>query len=304
VPAGDGASSRGIAILGPPTSGKTTFLAALSIALIRQGPAWRVRGEDVASNNALIDLTTTLTKERAFPQATIGLQHYRWALDGRVSRMVPRRPFGRRLLEEDVRISLDVVDTPGELAAPDHRNPAMRDDLIETLTRSEAEHGDAFEHIFGVLLQVAQQMPASQHGRLPHHVAVCVTKFDEIRVFVTADKLGLVAYEPDVPGLPRVSDEDAREVFRRLCVLPGSGNAELLPHTIEQYFRPERLKYFVTSAIGFYVDPRTGHFDPDDFQNHVPDPTGPKGPRIRGPIYPINVVEPMLWLSDRLTREP
>jgi hypothetical protein len=54
----------------------------------------------------------------------------------------------------------------------------------------------------------------------------------------------------------------------------------------------------VTSAIGFYLDRRLGEFQDREHSN-VDDRDG----RIRGPIYPINVIEPMTWLARSLARE-
>ena len=62
---------------------------------------------------------------------------------------------------------------------------------------------------------------------------------------------------------------------------------------LDQTFRKERVRFFVTSAIGFYLNPTLGVFDPDDYQNHLP-PVGPEAGQIRGAIYPINVIEPVL----------
>jgi hypothetical protein len=137
-------------------------------------------------------------------------------------------------------------------------------------------------------------------GRLPHHVAVCVAKFDEIRVLETAEQTGMIEHDPDYHGFPRVPEDEARDFFMRLCEVAKSGDAEMVPNLIEKNFWPDRIKYFVTSAIGFYVDPRTGNFDRADFQNHLPRSAGQQS-RIRGPVYPVNVVEPMLWLGKRLT---
>jgi hypothetical protein len=300
---------------GASSTGKTTFLAALSVALIRRGPMWRVRGENVDSTEKLIELTMGLTEACQFPAATIGIGHYRWALDGRLPRRVRRRWwwFGSRVREEDVRIHLELVDPQGELARSSKRDRSARGDLVENLVRSgaivflfdpirEFERGDAFEHTFGVLQQLSLRKQ-DHPGRLPHYVAVCVTKFDEVRVLATAEKLGLLSYDLDPPGFPRVADEDAREFFAQLCNVSRSGNADLVLNLLEQHFRADRIKYFITSAIGFYVDPRAGRFDPDDYQNRVqPDPAKPEA-RIRGSIYPINVVEPVLWLGEKLAGE-
>ena len=56
-----------ITMWGAPATGKTTFLAALSIALIRFGSVWCVNGADEASTDMLIRLTTGLATDRCFP---------------------------------------------------------------------------------------------------------------------------------------------------------------------------------------------------------------------------------------------
>ena len=312
---------------GAPTTGKTTFLAALSIALIRRGSAWRVKGLDSESNELLIDLTVGLTKNHLFPDGTIGIAHYRWALDGKHPRRLRRWFFRRRQVEEDVRIQLDLVDPAGILTSSERKERAAQSDLVDNLVRSDAivflfdptrefEEGDTFDHTYGVIEQLSLRTKGVPGQRLPHYVAVCVTKFDEVRVLTMADKLGLVSYQEEPPGFPVVANEDAKELFRELCNVSRSGNGELLLNLLEQNFMAERVKYFVTSAIGFYVDPRKGRFDPDDFQNRVPPEPGeePRHPklgekqepatrseaRIRGSVYPINVVEPMLWLGQKV----
>ena len=65
----------------------------------------------------------------------------------------------------------------------------------------EFAKGDAFDHTFGMVVQLARRLADSPDfdGRLPHYVAVCVTKFDEIRVFETAEKLDLLVTDPDDP---------------------------------------------------------------------------------------------------------
>ena len=68
--------------------------------------------------------------------------------------------------------------------------------------------------------------------------------------------------------------------------------------SITRYFMPERVRYFVTSSIGFRLDRATRLFDEADFQNV--DPRADGGQRIRGPIYPINVVEPVLWIGESI----
>ena len=307
---------RSITLWGPPTSGKTTFLAALSIALARQEHDWRLVGADESSTETLIKLTTQLARDRAFPNATQGIEHHRWTLVGRVSRAIPRRWFGTKRREEPIKVNLDLIDAAGEISSPDMSSRGARDQLIDNLVHSrgivfffdairEFNMGDAFDYTFGVLTQLAQRMtdsPDYASGYLPHYVAVCVTKIDEIRIFRTAEKLNLLVNDPSDPyGFPRVDDNDARELFVRLCEVSHSGNAELIPSILEKAFRPDRIKYFASSAIGFHVDSRNGVYNPDDYQNQVADPDYPESTRIRGSIHPINVVEPLFWICQQLT---
>lgn len=314
----DISAEHSITMWGPPATGKTTFLAALNLALIRRGSVWSLKGEDDESTNTLIKLTTELTKDRSFPQGTQGILHYRWALDGKVTRKVPRKLIGWKWRDLNVRIHLDLVDSPGLLAGPKRDRTSARSDLVNNLMNSsgilflydpirEFDKGDAFDHTYGLIQQLSQRGLESPGQRLPHYVAVCITKFDEIRVLATADKLDLIEYDPDPPGFPKVHERDAKEFFSELCKVPRDTESDLVLNLLEQSFEPDRVKYFVTSAIGFYVDTRKGYFDPNDYQNHLPDPHAKdeqKQSRIRGPIHPINVVEPLLWLTEKLTAGP
>jgi hypothetical protein len=306
-----------ISMWGAPSSGKTTFLAALSIALNRQGRTWNVAGANEASEQVLIRLTTSLANH-GFPAATQGIERYRWVLNGRIPR-ISRSLFRERRYDEPVKIGLDLVDASGEITHPSQVGLPERNELIDDVVRSrgivyifdpieEFDKGNAFDHTFGLVTQLARRMdeePGSFDGRLPHHVAVCVTKFDEIRVFETAEKLDLLMVDDADPyGFPRVADDDARELFTRLCEVSGSGNGEMVINLLEQYFRPERIHYFITSAIGFYLHPRIRVYDPDDPQNLLPDDSAPGSFRVRGAVHPINVVEPLLWLSHQMLGEP
>jgi hypothetical protein len=302
---------------GAPSSGKTTFLAALSIALNRQGGTWNVAGANEASEQVLIKLTTSLANH-AFPPATAGIERYRWVLNGWITR-VSRGIFRDKRHDEPVKIGLDLVDASGEIYDSKQVGLPLRGELLENVARSrgivyifdpieEFNKGNAFDHTFGLVAQLARRLDeesGSIDGKLPHHVAVCITKFDEIKVFETARKLDLLmAEDADPYGFPRVADDDARELFTKLCEVSGSGNGDMVANLLEQYFRPDRIRYFVTSAIGFFVDPRFRVYDPDDPQNLLPDDGAPGQVRVRGPVHPINVVEPLLWLSRQMLGVP
>lgn len=304
-----------IAMWGAPSSGKTTFLAALSIALTEQGAGWNVAAADENSENRLIGMTSALTSRRAFPRATEGVDSYQWVLNGRVAETVKKKRFGHESRIRPVAIGLDLADPSGGIMGSKPVSRDDRKDLTERLAAgrgivymfdpiSEFERGDAYDHTFSMCAQLSRLLAGSPDfdGRLPHHVAVCVTKFDEVRVFEVAKQMRLLMDDPDDPyGFPRVHEDDARLLLSKLCEASRSGHGDLVVKVLEQHFRPERIKYFVTSAIGFYTNPRTRRFDRDDPQNLLPDQKASQELRIRGPVHPINVVEPVLWLSERLT---
>lgn len=304
-----------IALWGAPSSGKTTFLAALSIALTEHGAGWSVAAANEGSEARLIRMTSALISRHAFPRPTDGVEENQWVLNGRISELVKKKRFGRENRIRPVAIGLDLADPSGEILPSSKLASDDRKTLVERLSAgrgivymfdpiSEFERGDAYDHTFSMCAQLSRLLADSPDfdSRLPHYVAVCITKFNEVRVFEVAKQMGLLMREPDDPyGFPRVHEDDARLLLSKLCEASDSGNGDLVIKVLEQHFRPERIKYFVTSAIGFYTSPRTRQFDLDDPQNLLPDKDAPARLRIRGPVHPINVVEPVLWLSEQLT---
>lgn len=98
--------------------------------------------------------------------------------------------------------------------------------------------------------------------------------------------------------MPAVEDDRAMMFFRCLC--GGSGNADLFMAQLHYYFRLERIRCFIVSSIGFYISPEIGKFDIVDFQNFYIADSGEN--RLRCTIYPINVLEPILWLAQNASR--
>ncbi|MGW5261775.1 hypothetical protein ACWEQG_12410 [Microbispora sp. NPDC004025] len=315
-----GPPAHDIAMWGAPGSGKTTLLAALNIALMRRNDDWKIIGSDAASSDYLIERTNALSSGKVFPEASQSLEHYRWTLVGPTGRH-KRRWWHRLRPAPPLKIGISMVDAPGGLfsAAPlrtgtgsgSAEDPRRR--LMDNLVKSrglvflfdpirEFELGDAFNHLHPPLTRLAEKMLETgelRDGKLPHHVAVCITKFDDPRVLETAEKLNLLDPAPDDEyGFPRVSSEDARDLFRALCEVSASGNADMVVNALDQFFDRTRVEFFVTSSIGFYVRPQTKTFDWHDYQNLLPE--AGKDLRIRGQVHPINVVEPMLWLGQRL----
>ena len=83
----------------------------------------------------------------------------------------------------------------------------------------EWQRGDAYNYFQGTLLRIAQRRMAGgtrPGSKLPHYVAVCVTKFDEPDVYRRARINGYRSFATDDPAMfPRVREEDGRAVLRR-----------------------------------------------------------------------------------------
>jgi hypothetical protein len=305
-----------LVMLGGPGSGKTTFLAALNIALLRRG-GWLMVGRDRTSAEALERRVLELTRDRVFPKSTpAGVFSYEWKINGQIEQPVRRLLRRPRVRRREVTADLSVVDANGEVFVREN-STLQRVQLVDALERANGilllfdptrafEHSDTFTYLHrAVTLLGERALGASAEARLQHYVAVCVSKFDEDRVFQSALRMRLVSYRDrnrDPYGFPRVDNDNARHFLDRLLSITPDKAAELAISTLENTFRPERIRYFVTSAIGFNVNQRTGSFDPEDRSNYVIDDQG-RITGIRGAIHPINVAEPLLWLSGRLAEK-
>jgi hypothetical protein len=299
---GHGDPKPTIGMWGAPASGKTTFLAALYSAAIRSPSKPAIYGTDTHSNEFLIGAQRMLSRDRRFPGSTQAVEHYNWTVD------LPATgpPGGAR----PVSFGIDLQDAPGWMyrsgtgasrSRLDIGDQALAEDqmldylvgcaglllLIDPVR--EQESGDAHEYFQGTVLKMAQRI---QGGKLPHHVAVCITKFDHPRIYEFARKHYYCLPGQQDPRFPRVHDQDARQFFLDLCKKAEKSDVDLICNALGRFFHHERVRYFVTSAIGFRAS--NGKFREEDPYNT--EQTG-GGVMIRGPVYPINVLEPILWLG-------
>jgi hypothetical protein len=314
---------RRVGLWGATASGKSTFLSALFIAATRSSADVRVRGRNDDSTDFLIRNTHALNVQRQFPPPTTYQQPLSWTLQ----MTVPNRARGRFRRQGPAFVpfdfSIDLQDAPGRAyAAVPEVQPTPRLDLpggdddtpdvasylascqgllllIDPLR--ERETGDAHEFFHGTLLRIAQRVEVPLGRRLPHYIAVCVTKFDDPAVFRFARDNEFLSYsEFDPMMFPRVHDDEAERFMRELLAGSPLSDVDLVLGGLRQYFYPERIRYFVTSAVGFHVG-SAGEFREEDYWNVVPAEDGKF--QIRGQVHPINVAEPLLWLGQRIAAE-
>jgi hypothetical protein len=305
-------AESGVALLGPTESGKSTFLCALYKALLDQDEDWLLFTRDPASQRRLDEMSDALISQGDLPLPTRIVDTIRWILSGTVEHPERKGRFSTEIMvRERVEIALRLTDAPGGLGRSDQIGLTQRNELIQQLTGSsgilymfdpirEFAHGDAFPRtssLLGELMGVMSQKPGFD-GKLPHHLAVCVTKLDDPRVFKTAQDLKMLVPDDNQWGFPRVHETDAQTLFHALGVISKSGNGEAVPRLLERYFHSERISYYVTSAVGFMVNKRSRRFDPRDTVNVYRTASGDT--LVRGPVHPINVVEPVLWIVRRL----
>ncbi|EIV94370.1 hypothetical protein [Frankia sp. QA3] len=307
-------------------------IAAISQPAVPGSPSWIVIGGDDDAGAFLSENTDLLQSRHVFPSATPGMTALSWRfigpprggrLAGRALRRGPRpentvfvvelldvagRYFGSSVPKNSLPSS-SVFDDEGigvfddEADAPDEwelllDHLSMCDGLVYLFDPvREQRNSDAYEFFQRTLEQVTRRCFEANRlrgGKLPHFLAVCVTKFDEPAVFRQAFRTGVVLTGDEPERIPRVPDNLAKTFFDRLCDEGHEGSARLVRGSINNFFHPDRISYFVSSSVGFYIGP-SGYFRAHDFTNVVK--TGGEA-RIRGAIRPINVLEPFLWLEE------
>jgi hypothetical protein len=299
-----------IGVWGASGSGKTTFLGSVPIGAMqhqqRAQVNWVVAGMDPSSQEFLMDSVDQLVSEQRFPEATRAQRDLRWSFTGEAQAV--RRLGSRR----QISFALEVLDLPGEAFNP--RSTQVAEDLHEQAVTHLSSCGGliylfdplldanqqtaSINYFFGMASQMAARVRDEgrllRNGRLPHRVAVCITKFDHPDVFEPALRAGWVTQE-QVGAIPRVPDQQARGFFDWICNSFRGGSARLVRDALGNFFDPDRMSYYATSAIGFQLN-ANNQFDYRSYVNVEPD-----GERIcSSPPTPINVIEPLMALEAGL----
>jgi hypothetical protein len=307
VPAGPADRVR-IGLWGAPQSGKTTYLAALPIAAMQQSrygrTGWAISGTNRESREFLASGVTQLVSDRLFPEADVGVRPLSWSFQGQEE---PSTIFRRR---REVSFVLEVQDVAGEVFGRDSEH-ALRPRVLDQLVGSQGLVylfdpllGDelatkSFDFFYSMLGEVNSRVRDAgmlHRNRLPHHVSVCVTKFDHPEVFRPAVDAGWVTQDSEGSQLPRVPKKQAAGYFQWMCDEFRGSSARLVRDGLAAFFHPERISYYVSSAIGFRLNPQHV-FDYRNYHNveHV----GGEARICTSPV-PINVLEPLTELERRI----
>ncbi|MET9905019.1 hypothetical protein [Streptomyces sp. NPDC006446] len=302
---GPAADRTRIALWGAPRSGKTTYLAALPIAAMqhqRHGKGtWLISGTTPEANTFLNDGVRKLAIERGFPEATLDLKSMSWKFQG----LEPLT--GRRKGFREARFVLEVQDVPGEMYH------GTESETVDQLARSQGliylfdqlddpeAVGDSLASFFATLNSLysrVEEFGGHYQGRLPHHLAVCIVKFDDPQVLGPAVEAGWVTQEEHGSRLPRVPGHLTGSYFQWLCNNARHPGARMVRDGLATYFHPERVAYYTTSAIGYRLTPEHVF----DFRDYANVEVINHSVRISTPPVPFNVLEPLTDLERRIRR--
>lgn len=294
-----------IALWGATSSGKSTYLWTLPLAAEQQG--WTVIPLDEASEEYKVRAETDLMKEGLLPIPTADEVLIRWRLEKPPS---IAGPWWRRRQVPGSRILLRTIERRGgdfEKLTQSVADQLVHADGIVYLFDPDRElnpkAGDNVGFFIAAMTRLQRrtaELNRMVDGRLPHHLAVCITKLDAVKVFAKAREGFWVTQATTWPFFPQVSPGDAQPFFDWLCRTELGDAANFVRDRIVANFLPQRVEYFVCSAIGFGRDEHR-QFDLSDFGNLT---SG--GDRVRSMPRPINVLEPLVALdrSRRLSGGP
>jgi hypothetical protein len=290
-----------IALWGATSSGKSTYLWTLPLAARQQG--WTVTPMDEASEEFKVRAETDLT-EGLLPIPTQDEVLIRWQLEKAPS---VEGPWWRRREVPGARILLRTIERHG--GDFETLTQSVADQLVQAdgivylfdpdreLNPNTIDNVKFFIAAMNRLQRRTRELGRMVGGRLPHHLAVCITKLDAVKVFAKAREGFWVTQAAEWPHFPQVTPRDAQPFFDWLCRTELGDAASFVRDEIVANFLPHRVRYFVCSAIGFGLHKRRqcdgqGQFDLSDFGNLTSN-----GDRVRSMPRPINVLEPLIALE-------
>jgi hypothetical protein len=272
---------------------------------------------NVDARRHMMEAFGALGKNSDLPASTVNARDLRWIFSGKLQDPETKRTglHARSWMSRSVQFELDLRDPPGS----DYDDGLETEEVNESIRKLISADGiiylfdpiaegrdEKFETLF---LHTLSRLSASSlvKGRidryLPQRLAVCITKFDDQRVFDRAVSAGLVF--TDQAGVLRVpAGAYSRQFFELLCEGSEDSNALHLLQAIRNNFRPKSVQYYVTSALGFSGDQGRGN-SPWPKLRRYPNVTDTAGNHqaVREQARPINVIEPLLYLVRQTRRD-
>jgi hypothetical protein len=300
-----------IGLWGAPRAGKTTYLNALTIAAQKpvMGHNWTISGCDPLSVHFLRGSIKRFIRDKKFPPPTKGYSTFAWRFEGTRYRE-PRGKVFNRLnsvfggARVDSEFIVELQDVAGEGYGEEmaEQYEAVQSHLQEAQgivyvfdPIGNSEGGiNGFDFYYETVDRLKTAMRAEGKlvaGKLPHFVSVCVTKFDDPRVFAAAMDAAVI-YQRDDNEMPEVPSKIAPEFLSSLCLDDG---AKYVCESLKTDFLPGRVEYFATSSVGFRLN--NGNFDRKNFTNATQDGG------FHAAAHPINVLEPIISLARRIRNE-
>lgn len=312
-----------IGLWGGVHSGKTLFAGALQIAVNAlgargDGAGLRSMPMNVDASRHMMEAFGALGKKSDLPASTVNARDLRWTFSGKLQDPETIRPRLHALswVHRPVQFELDLRDPPGidydndsegEEVNESIRKLISADGIIYLFDPIAADRDERFETLF---LHTLGRLNANSivGGRvdryLPQRLAVCVTKFDDQKVFDKAVSAGLVF--SDSAGQLRVpTGKHSQQFFELLCEDSDDSNALHLLQAIRNNFRPKSVRYYITSALGFSGEHGGGGGLPWPKLRRCPNvmdtAAGHQG--VREQARPVNVIEPLLYLVRQTRRD-
>ena len=310
--AGSGSSAAvRIGLWGATGAGKTTYLAALPIAAIQQQRLdqgnWIIGGVTQEASDFLTAGVRMLSSERRFPHPTQSIEKLNWSFTGETAASGRLRKRAR-----EVQFQLEVQDAPGEFFKEGQTShPAVLDHLARSNglvylfdPLLDAEEGlMSINYLYTTLSQLGERIRDEgrlEQNRLPHHVAVCVTKFDHPDIFRPAVEARWVQQDDTHAKIPRVPADQGEQYFNWICDDFRAGTARLVRDALRSFFHPERISYYATSAIGFRLNPQNVF----DYRSYANMEVVEGESRLCSAPSPINVLEPLIDREQRIRTRP
>lgn len=160
---------------------------------------------------------------------------------------------------------------------------------------SSSGHATNYSFLFqGIdqLRQICREQNRLRHGKLPHYLAVCLTKIDDNEVFAELDRNHLLSPGPEEDGTysrpPVVSADNGAAAFKLFA-------PERVWNRLVSEFDFDRIAFFAVSSCGYYVEDR--RLRVGNSSNVASD-----GRTLRRDAQPISVLSPFDWLVEKASR--